>query len=579
VRARSMALLVPMLALAAVGAAVPGGAPVPIVSAVVPAFSWRCRLAALSPTASAPGTAPPDSLLTTWTLGGIDVRSNGSAWSATGKFTGKGTMLADSTPIPSAVIAPMTVRSSPSAVGSDGMIWMIVVEVQLPTGQRLSLNAKLYGARLALVLSTVNTTGPTVVQTMADYNAIRYGEPARGIKVSTPPKLFPIMDRFISGDDNLLTWTQGLELLTQLGMHGINVETGNTQQGYPNYNAFVRKALLATSQNTTSGALYNAPGTAPYSGRNTIQFLKQWASAVAAPFRAAGFLSTQMTAFALADEPGWSFPGSAPEMFYPQIKVEWQSFLRRQNLTPGDFGAVTWEEVIPNSTRWGGLAGPQWGLDSSAAKLRYYYTARFSALSSAQAFANATDALQQSFYPGLPVYINLNNFAGRSYTPTATKSPNSATLSPDWFDCGRAKAATLLWTEVSERRLRVCPLEFGSIGIACTRCYRSWLLDLLFMQDWFNDAQAPQWSYYLSRLRSASRLASGGGVSYGGYVVPRDSGQSADGLLLKVLSVIGSGAKALKYFLFGPEYLFPGTCTGLVVSPSLCVQCLFRLPM
>ena len=143
-----MALLVPMLALAAVGAAVPGGAPVPIVSAVVPAFSWRCRLAALSPTASAPGTAPPDSLLTTWTLGGIDVRSNGSAWSATGKFTGKGTMLADSTPIPSAVIAPMTVRSSPSAVGSDGMIWMIVVEVQLPTGQRLSLNAKLYGARL-----------------------------------------------------------------------------------------------------------------------------------------------------------------------------------------------------------------------------------------------------------------------------------------------------------------------------------------------------------------------------------------------------------------------------------------------
>ena len=63
------------------------------------------------------------------------------------------------------------------------------------------------------------------------------------------------------------------------------------------------------------------------------------------------------------------------------------------------------------------------------------------------------------------------------------------------------------------------------------------------MQDWFNDVQAPQWSYYLSRLRSASRLAPGGGVSYGGYVVPRDSGQSADGLLLKVVSVIGSGAK------------------------------------
>jgi hypothetical protein len=46
--------------------------------------------------------------------------------------------------------------------------------------------------------------------------------------------------------------------------------------------------------------------------------------------------------------------------------------------------------------------------------------------------------------------------------------------------------------------------------------------------------------------------------------VPRVSGQSADGLLLKAVSVIGSGAKAMKYFLFGPEYLFPGETSAAV---------------
>lgn len=442
-----MVLLWPVVSLAAVAIAAAPMATTPR----LPAFTWRCRLEGLSPTVPGTnnGTAPSDSLVTTWTLGGTSVHSNGSAWSTTGNFTGNDAALVGSTQIASAVIVSMKIESSPTAVGSHDMLWMVVVEVTLAAGgQVLSLYGQLFGTQLALILSSVNTTGTTAVQTMADFNALRYGGPAHGIKVSTPPKLFPIMDRFISGDDNLLTWIQGLGLLTQLGVHGINVEIGNTQQGYPNYSAFVRKALLATGQNTTSGALYTAPGTAPYSGRNTAESLKDWASAVAAPYSAAGFSNTQMVAFALADEPGWSFPGSAPENFYPAVKPQWQSFLQAQKLTPADFGQATWDGVVPNSSRWGGQVGPQWGLGSPEAKLRYYYTVRFSAISSARAFANATTALQQSFYPDLPIYVNFNNFAGRSYTPTATKNPNSAILSPDWFDFGRAKGATLLWTEV-----------------------------------------------------------------------------------------------------------------------------------
>jgi hypothetical protein len=36
------------------------------------------------------------------------------------------------------------------------------------------------------------------------------------------------------------------------------------------------------------------------------------------------------------------------------------------------------------------------------------------------------------------------------------------------------------------------------------------------------------------------------------YIVPRVSGQLADGIQLKILALIGGGAKALKYFTFGP---------------------------
>jgi hypothetical protein len=39
------------------------------------------------------------------------------------------------------------------------------------------------------------------------------------------------MDRFIGGDDDLHTWSGGIELLTRLGMHGVEVEAGNNPSG------------------------------------------------------------------------------------------------------------------------------------------------------------------------------------------------------------------------------------------------------------------------------------------------------------------------------------------------------------
>jgi hypothetical protein len=51
-----------------------------------------------------------------------------------------------------------------------------------------------------------------------------------------------------------------------------------------------------------------------------------------------------------------------------------------------------------------------------------------------------------------------------------------------------------------------------------------------------------------------------GGIEFGGYVIPRTAGSLEDGILQKIMCVVGHGGKAIKYFVFGPEYNFPGNC-------------------
>lgn len=76
------------------------------------------------------------------------------------------------------------------------------------------------------------------------------------------------------------------------------------------------------------------------------------------------------------------------------------------------------------------------------------------------------------------------------------------------------------------------------------------------------DGVAFQLSYYAAIFRAGER-ASRGGVHYGMYLVPRaatgwppgSGGQRhmKDGLFRKIMTFIGQGAKAIKYFIFGPE--------------------------
>jgi hypothetical protein len=291
----------------------------------LPAFTYRCRL---DPTASLTSATT-----THWTLGKTTILSDGTDWSPSASFNQS--VVANGPLIKSAEIAMMKVIVIGNTSASKGSaptssLRPVTIEVTLSSSDHsmLTLRAQLFGPRLALVLSKDLAVVPVAVQTMADFNTNTYTKAAAGIKVMTPPRRFPVMDRFISGDDNIFTWAGGIQLLTQLGMHGLEVQSGNGPNGYPVYSSVVRQALLAAGQNITSSAEYAAPGTAPATGRDTAASLSKWAQEIAGPFTDAGYQPHQMTVFALADEPAWSFPGSAPEASYAALRPQWEAFLQ-----------------------------------------------------------------------------------------------------------------------------------------------------------------------------------------------------------------------------------------------------------
>ena len=81
-----------------------------------------------------------------------------------------------------------------------------------------------------------------------------------------------------------------------------------------------------------------------------------------------------------------------------------------------------------------------------------------------------------------------------------------------------------------------------------------------------------QWSYYMSRFRSAARLAPSKDVEIGGYIVGRTSGHRL--VMMKTLAQVAGGAKNIRYYTFGPvrdvKYEF---------SPSPQPACLLRVSL
>ena len=385
-----------------------------------------------------------------------------------------------------------------------------MIEVQLKvdeTSEERTLTLDLFDS-VFTILVWRDESGKARVGTMAEYNR-RYWKPLEGVTAGSRPRKFPIADRFI-GDGVRQTYREGIENLSRAGFSAIMVQPSRSSA-----------ELLKKFGLRVAGAVYAPPGYAfDYSPSVTPQSITTWAEQIAKPYLSAGYDPHDVALFAMSDEPGWYYPSTFRGMIDSPVALgRFHEYLKNQGLELADVGAREWSAVRP--------IGRSAAHDLPSRRL-FYWSSRFFAWDSARHFSVCSRELEKAFYPSFPIFTNWNFFAGRFYVPGPVannpdkSSPDAAMGGHDWTEFGRMRGSTMLWTE-----------------------------------DWFADGLAFQWSFYCARLRCAAEKS---GIGYGGYVVPRVSGNREGGLLKKMLCVIGSGGKALTCYTFGPEYLFPGNC-------------------
>jgi len=469
----------------------------------VPEFRLRARVLSF-------GGQAPEGKKVSFGLAGVSGTAEGSQWCTEIKF-GRPQAEATLKGYPAIYMAgwPVVLRLTVQGAADPTL-----VEAELTlaeTGGVVKLSGELFGPSLGILVWRDDQRRPQAA-TMAEYNR-RYWKALAGVEIpaKTRPQQFPIIDRFIGGDDDRRAWQEGIEQLQRAGFSAIMLPPSLP----------VRDMLLKAGGRRTAWAVYNPPGYAfDFDPKVTPEAIGQWAQQQAKPYLEAGYARQDMAAFAMSDEPGWYYPSIFKSLQdNPAAMARFHRYLQRQRLQPAELGASRWEDVGP--------IGRSQAKDLPSRRL-FYWTMRFFAHDSARHFAVCTRALEAEFYPGLPIFTNWNFFSGRLYVPGPVannadkQSADAAMGGHDWLEFGRLRGGTMLWTE-----------------------------------DWFADSKAYQWSFYCAKLRSA---ASKGGVEFGGYVIPRTAGDRQDGIVQKVLSVVGSGGKAIKYFVFGPEYNFPGNC-------------------
>ena len=81
------------------------------------------------------------------------------------------------------------------------------------------------------------------------------------------------------------------------------------------------------------------------------------------------------------------------------------------------------------------------------------------------------------------------------------------------------------------------------------------------------DSASHRWSYYAARMRSAIALSKHEHMEFSGYIVTRSSGSQAGGLLQRPITLAGSGAKAIKYYV-GAAAPCPGLLRSLTKAPA-----------
>ncbi len=356
--------------------------------------------------------------------------------------------------------------------------------------------------------------GRPLIQTAAEYNR-RYWPAFQASEVPPDqrPRQFPIVDHFSSIDDDRTTWREAVENMARMGI---------TVLGLGHKPIPERRALTVASglRGTSDGDHAPPGGYFDYKPGITDEVIKQWAMEKREAQMKGGFAPGDLTLFAMADEPAWAYPKQFKALTdNAEALARFHDYLKAQGLSLADIGLERWDDVRP--------IGRSRARDLPSRRL-FYWSMRFFAWDSTRHFARSTRALEEAFYPGLPVFVNWATHSGRFYIPggfgnNADKaSPDAAQGCHDWLEFGRMRGCTMLWIE-----------------------------------DWFGDSRAWQWSFYCSKLNSAARK---GGVQFGGFIIPRTCGTREDGILQRILTIAGSGGKAIRYFTFGPEYNFPANC-------------------
>ena len=375
------------------------------------------------------------------------------------------------------------------------------------------LSEDLFGPIFGLVIWKDGGSAVPHAATMAAYNQRYWPEFDRAaLPASQRPRRFLIVDRFVGGDDDLLDWQQGLSHLAKIGINTMLVPPLQPLRGMLEKDGVQRIGL----------AVYAPPGDALGIGTK-VPPLDQWASNLAANYFKAGYSPSEFSIMALADEPGWYFPMILKAVEEAPASLEaFRSYLAQQGLTPPMLGATNWSQVDPIGH--GGVSS-----DTPLATRRlFYWTCRFLPWKAAQYMRSVTDQLHRTITPQLEIFSNFNNFADQFYFEgfaahnPSPHSPDAAMGTPDWFQFGHMRGADLMWTE-----------------------------------DWFANNRAYQWSYYASKFNS---IALQSGLGFGGYVIGRADGDPPEGLVQRILALIGNGAKAVYYYNFGPEYNWPGNC-------------------
>ena len=404
---------------------------------------------------------------------------------------------------------PVVLRMTLSGVADPTLV---EAELKLEeTEESLTLVWDLFGPQMGMLLWRDSDNRPHA-STMAEYNR-RYWESLRDVSIpaESRPRRFVLADRFIGGDDDRKDWKEGIDNLTSVGFTTIQVPAT------PGLSEILRQAGVRTAS-----AVYSPPGftfATPQPGLKDPQSCESWAETQAKAYNKAGFAPNELGMFAMSDEPGWYYPSQYAMLENPEASRRFRRYLAETGLSAKDFGAVEWDSI---------KAGGRSTAKDLPSRRLFYWTQRFFSWDSANYYAECTKALEHWFYPGMPIATNWNFFSGRFYVPgpvaknTAITDPDAGMGGHDWFEFGTLRGGTALWTE-----------------------------------DWFADSQAYQWSFYAAKLRSATYAND---AVFGGYVVGRATGEREEGLTHKILALIGSGAKVIYSYIFGPEYTFPGNC-------------------